>query len=222
MFYLALFLAHLSNTSLIIYKQKNYTLLPHFIASSYGSEIHYYSQDELILDPNWDRQFPSHDQVEENLTQFINQVKAAGLELSYQGPWQQTHYKRSFFLSRENHSEQQVQHILSQYCPKYKLDFNLSHANPDNGDPGLSYDVDFFPRGCGKDKIVHYLCNKFSTDSENTLAFGDSGNDIAMLQAVKHGYLVANATAEAKQKHPNHLNKTFTQGIYQGLLKHYP
>ncbi|AKP72610.1 NTD biosynthesis operon putative hydrolase NtdB [Piscirickettsia salmonis] len=200
---------------------KHYTIFPHFIASSYGSEIHYYNHNELQLDTQWDEQFPSHHQVKENLSQCINQLTTAGLTLSPQGAWQQTHYKRSFFLSQENHSEQEILKILNKYCSNYHLAFNISHSNPDNGDPDLSYDIDFFPTGCGKDKVVHYLCNKFAVNLTHTLAFGDSGNDITMLKTVGQGYLVANATAEAKRKYAHHLNEKFAQGIYQGLSKHY-
>ncbi|ALA25939.1 hypothetical protein AVI51_07575 [Piscirickettsia salmonis] len=200
---------------------KHYTILPHFIASSYGSEIHYYNHSELQLDTEWDQQFLSHQQIENNLSQFISQLKTEGLALTHQGTWQQTHYKRSFFLPQKNHSEQQLLKMLNKYCQHYNLAFNLSHSNPDNGDPDLNYDIDFFPTGCGKDKVVHYLCNKFSVNLTHTLAFGDSGNDITMLKTVGQGYLVANATAEAKRKHAHHLNEKFTQGIYQGLSKHY-
>lgn len=55
---------------------------------------------------------------------------------------------------------------------------------------------------CGKRNVVRHLCARFGVAPERTLAFGDSGNDLEILGAVRHGYLVANCTPEARSRFP--------------------
>lgn len=43
---------------------------------------------------------------------------------------------------------------------------------------------------------MKFILDKYELDKSNAIAFGDSGNDLRMLQAVRHGYLVENATEE--------------------------
>ncbi|PGE98030.1 HAD family hydrolase, partial [Bacillus pseudomycoides] len=42
---------------------------------------------------------------------------------------------------------------------------------------------------------------------------GDSGNDLKMLQAVKFGYLLENATSEAKNGHERLTIGSYSEGI---------
>ncbi|KAA1039676.1 HAD hydrolase family protein [Macrococcus equipercicus] len=64
---------------------------------------------------------------------------------------------------------------------------------------------------------VTYLIKKFSIPVNQTIAFGDSGNDINMLNAVEYGYLVSNAPAEAKQLYPSIAEHPYNKGILTTL-----
>jgi kanosamine-6-phosphate phosphatase len=64
---------------------------------------------------------------------------------------------------------------------------------------------------------VQHILSTINIPPENSLAFGDSGNDLEMLQLVKHGYLVANATEEAKSQHDHILPYPHAQGILSAI-----
>lgn len=198
-----------------------YSLFPSFIASSFGAEIHYYSQGELKLDTEWEATFPNDDEMEKSFDQLILQTKLKGLALIATSACQKSRYKRSYYLCSKNNPIEIVHITLEECCSKYNIAFNVSQTNPDNGDPEGHYDIDFFPNGAGKGVVIDYLCRKFHVNRKNTIAFGDSCNDIPMLQAVKHGYLVGNATSEAKVIHKNHLGMNHLAGIVEGISKHY-
>ena len=77
--------------------------------------------------------------------------------------------------------------------------------------------MDFISRGAGKEEIVKFILKKFAVDRENSFAFGDSGNDLKMLRTVGNGYLLANATEEAKRKYNRIAEGPYTDGIYKTL-----
>jgi len=52
--------------------------------------------------------------------------------------------------------------------------------------------------GTTKGSAVRWLCAHLGIDAADAMAFGDSGNDVAMLQAVGMGVAMANASADAK------------------------
>ena len=60
---------------------------------------------------------------------------------------------------------------------------------------------------------MRYILVKFKIDRQNAIAFGDSGNDLKMLQAVKFGYLLENATSEAKNGHERLTIGSYSEGI---------
>lgn len=61
------------------------------------------------------------------------------------------------------------------------------------------------------------MLDKYNLKREDAFAFGDSGNDLRMLQAVKHGYLVENATEEAKNAHRKIATGPYSNGIISTL-----
>lgn len=58
--------------------------------------------------------------------------------------------------------------------------------------------IDINIRGCDKGFALAHICKHLQIDPANCMAFGDSGNDIAMLQLAGHSYAMANARPEVK------------------------
>lgn len=54
----------------------------------------------------------------------------------------------------------------------------------------------------GKDKGLYWLCDHFGIPRENTYAFGDSYNDVPMLDAAAHAYLMASGAPGLQAKYP--------------------
>lgn len=58
--------------------------------------------------------------------------------------------------------------------------------------------LEFVPAGVNKGAAVQWLSRYLGVTRENTYAVGDSENDIPMIQAVGHGFAMANATEAVK------------------------
>ena len=56
--------------------------------------------------------------------------------------------------------------------------------------------IEVMPAGSSKAGAVRTLCDLWGLDPADALAFGDNYNDLPMLGAVGHGYLMGNAPAE--------------------------
>lgn len=59
--------------------------------------------------------------------------------------------------------------------------------------------ADVNPGGVSKQGGVEYFCKYFNIDLSETMAFGDGGNDISMLKAVKIGVAMGNAGDNVKE-----------------------
>lgn len=55
-------------------------------------------------------------------------------------------------------------------------------------------------RTCGKDTAMRFVCDKYGVDMSDTVAIGDSENDISMLTCAGIGAVVKNASPAAKAK----------------------
>lgn len=61
------------------------------------------------------------------------------------------------------------------------------------------YCVEIFPRNSNKDVALDYLCKYLSIPKENTIAIGDSENDVSMIQYVSFGVAVENSMKVLKE-----------------------
>lgn len=59
--------------------------------------------------------------------------------------------------------------------------------------------IEMTSRQAGKDSVVNFVRQQFGYRRDELAAFGDGGNDLALLQAVGHPVAVANAAPEIKQ-----------------------
>jgi Cof subfamily protein (haloacid dehalogenase superfamily) len=77
------------------------------------------------------------------------------------------------------------------FKPMYGSDFSVTV-----GDTVWLHIMNF---GINKGYAISLLAERLGLKGEQMMAFGDTYNDIEMLQAVKHSYIVKNASADMKQ-----------------------
>ena len=79
--------------------------------------------------------------------------------------------------------------------------------------------ADVNPKGLSKKVGIDIFCKHFGIDIENTMAFGDGGNDISMLQHVKVGVAMGNANPEVKAIADYVTDEVDENGIWNALKK---
>lgn len=178
-------------------------LIPHFIASSLGTMVTYHhSSNPLVIDQQWTNQIEATGFSKPKIATMLNEESMINLKLSAQPSNSECPYKQSYYMTSISPSvDKQRIEIIRRMAKREKISVSVSRCNPMTNDPTDCYDVDFTPLNTGKADFVYHLCRKFNIGADASYAFGDSGNDIEMLKAVGHGYLVANATEEAKILH---------------------
>ena len=190
--------------------------LPHFIASNLGTELWEINpKGEFYQNQEWRKRIKrsqfSHRLVED----FINDLRLIyGIQLQKQRQFGQQSFKMNYYYFIEDSARVKYDlDTIKQLARNNGINFNINRCNPLAGDPVNAFDVDFIPQNTGKRAVVYFVMKQYGISVENTFAFGDSGNDIEMLKAVKHGYLLKNATEEAKQLHDTITVDPYAKGI---------
>ncbi|MCL6571181.1 MAG: HAD-IIB family hydrolase [Bacillus sp. (in: Bacteria)] len=198
-----------------------FNYLPHFIASDLGAEIRYFSRHKQgELDLEWIRRFENGEFHPDKISEIIAHLATKNITLDKQPQMGVSKYKHNYYYFCKNEKEDQKNlQYIRQITETFKIGKIINKCNPLAGDPENAYDIDFIPLGTGKGEIVNYILAKFNVDPQNGIAFGDSGNDLHMLQAVKHGYLLENATNEAKLGHGRLSIGSYSEGILNTLNK---
>lgn len=80
--------------------------------------------------------------------------------------------------------------------------------------------IEMVPKGYSKASGIKAVCEMLGINHEDTYAFGDSVNDIDMLQYVAHGIAMGNGTDAAKAAADYVTTDIHADGIYNGL-KHF-
>ncbi|MCT1532204.1 Cof-type HAD-IIB family hydrolase [Sphingobacterium daejeonense] len=80
--------------------------------------------------------------------------------------------------------------------------------------------ADVNPKGLSKKVGIDIFCKHFGIELENTMAFGDGGNDISMLKHVHIGVAMGNANPEVKEIADYTTDDVDNNGIWNAL-KHY-
>ncbi|TDM02344.1 HAD-IIB family hydrolase [Macrococcus carouselicus] len=187
---------------------------PHFIAANSGTELYYYKDGREIYDTDYEQSLLNQGFSKTTIMELEQELMDEGIPLMIQMPFIHAPFSRNYYYRETRHeTDQEKFSIIRKRAEAQNLSVNISRCNPLIGDPADCYDIDLFPESTGKDAIVRYLVRKYDIPFENTYAFGDSGNDIRMLNAVKHGYLVSNATEEAKLLHSKHAAHPYNKGI---------
>lgn len=79
--------------------------------------------------------------------------------------------------------------------------------------------LEIMEKGVTKAAAVETLCSLWGLSPADAVAFGDNYNDVEMLQAVGHGFLMDNAPAGLKERIPLRTADNDHDGIYEALRK---
>ena len=77
--------------------------------------------------------------------------------------------------------------------------------------------IELVPKGFSKVKGIEAILQHLNIDIENTYAFGDSLNDIDMLNYVKYGIAMGNSSPEVLEIATHKTDTIENDGIYKGL-----
>lgn len=69
------------------------------------------------------------------------------------------------------------------------------------------FNMEIFDKGCNKDTSLRILCEKYGIDRKDTIAIGDSNNDVAMIDYAYFGVAVENAMDELKE-HADYITRS--------------
>ena len=75
------------------------------------------------------------------------------------------------------------------------------------------------PKGVDKGEAVKWLCQYLNIKKENTMAIGDSNNDISMIENVGFGCAVAGANDELKKISHYVCEKDYTEGAVKEVIE---
>lgn len=114
-------------------------------------------------------------------------------------------------------SEMHVSKISAMYTDKSDRDGLLDVIGDDYfwTDHGLLFET--IPKHSSKGEGIRFLMDHLGASMEDTYAFGDSFNDLDMLQMVKHGVVMGNAKDSLKALIPLHADHMLNRGVYKAL-----
>ncbi len=197
-------------------KKKQAELIkPDILICAVGTEIYSYDhQNQLILDNNWSRYLSDAwdrnlvKQIANNFTQLIQQPES-----------EQRPFKVSYFLDKNT---TQVISEIESYLLNSGLDIQVIYSYSDNKHYN---NIDILPRKADKGMAMTFVREKLEIDVAQTVACGDSGNDIALFaNREEKGIIVANAKQELLDWHKANPNENrylakakFAAGIEEGL-----
>jgi kanosamine-6-phosphate phosphatase len=200
-------------------ERSNLTLLPHFIASDLGTEITYFVWNAMrVPDLIWQAEMAASGFTKETVESIAESLLLQGVLLKPQPEVKVTPFKKSYYLEAQDLvADRKALSLIHRWADAHHLGLNISRCNPKAGDPEGNYDIDFLPVLSGKERVVRYLLSRYGLDPSDAYAFGESGNDVPMLKAVGNGFLVANATEEAKSLHGLMAPEPYAAGILRVL-----
>ena len=117
-------------------------------------------------------------------------------------------------------SEMHVSKVSATYTAKSNRDAVLAELGDD-------YDwadhngvmLETIPKNASKGTGVRQLIEYLGADMEDTYAFGDSFNDLDMLQTVKYGVAMGNSKESLKKLVPIHTEALLDGGVYKALKR---
>ncbi|MEN2768230.1 HAD-IIB family hydrolase [Ornithinibacillus xuwenensis] len=213
-----------SDLNQIVHKMEraNLSYSPHFIASNLGTEVYNVRENgELLINEEWEKRLTKakffNDKVKELISELYHVYR---INLVEQTQFGQKRYKFNYYYYERSKTQSQYDLKIIRHLAKINgMGININRCNPKAGDPEGAFDIDFIPLHTGKKEIVNFMIKYYQVPLVNTIAFGDSGNDIEMLKTVNHGYLLGNATEEAKGLHDKVTISHYSSGILEVLQK---
>ena len=152
---------------------------------------------------------------------FISGKEAFGnfIDDNVRRVFDQLNFPAPALLPVELARERDIYQLIAFYDPseEERLMAALPHCEATRWSPYFS---DIVPRGSGKDKGVQAVIRHLGIGREETMAFGDGGNDASMLRYVHTGVAMGNADDAAKQAADYVTASVDEDGVWKAL-KHF-
>lgn len=111
-----------------------------------------------------------------------------------------------------SHQIQQIEFVKKAIGNEFQL---ISHESPF----GEVFNGEIVMKGFNKGYAVKRVCEHLNISTKNTIAFGDSMNDIDLLEVVEHGVAMGNAIHALKEKAKSICEAVIEDGIYKELKR---
>lgn len=198
-------------------KAKGYiSASPHFICCSLGTEFYWVKDGRARPSGSWQQSIAASGFEASNVEQLLAEIEAKDIALTRQHSDYQGRFKFSYYYfdnpERERHFTQ-----IARMAESRQVRVLFAKCSPAAGDPAGSYDVEFIPPCCGKDKAVAFLQARFGLRREGLYGFGDGFNDFPMFDAVGNGFLVGNALPAVIEQRGSALARPYCHGILDVL-----
>lgn len=188
-------------------------IVPHFIASSWGAELDFFSREEGRRSAaEWDARM--------GVSGFsLSLVSEARDELAHHGVRLDDRQEggpkmdRFVFVPPPKQRVSDLVGMVHRIAEKHFVDVHVGPCHPAMGEVDGAYSVDFVPRGANKRNVAQFIMERIGVPRIRTMAFGDDSGDVDMLSTVEHGYLVDNATSEARRRFSRTAGASYARGI---------
>lgn len=205
-------IVYITGRSLALYRQlaaEKKLLAPDALVTAVGTEI-YYATSDGVPDPAWSERLPQGWDREQ-----VVAVAAQFSDLVVQPDMEQAPFKVSYFLTGD--AAPAVLPYLNASLRERALATQLIYSN--------DKDLDILPERGNKGLAMQFLRDRWGFDATQTVACGDSGNDIALFGAGdERGIIVGNARPELLQWYETNSSDClylarshYAEGILEGL-----
>ncbi|MDC0744027.1 HAD hydrolase family protein [Polyangium mundeleinium] len=188
-------------------------VVPHFIASSWGAELDFFSREEGRRPvAEWDARVAQSGFSRARVASALDDLLRRGIPLVRREQAGRRIDSYTFQPSGRGRSPE-ITSILHKVAERHGIGVHVYPCHPALGEPEGTYDVDFVPRGVGKRQVVDFVLDRLGIPRARAFSFGDDVGDVDMLSAVEHGYLVDNATDDARRRFSRTAGASYARGI---------
>jgi kanosamine-6-phosphate phosphatase len=194
-------------------------VVPHFIASARGAELELFSREGGRRPwPEWEARIAASGFSRARVSAALDDLSRQGIALVRREQagrridchrWVPPRGARPADFAETIRRAAELHGVHAHVLPANELD----------GGPADGWDVDFVPRGAGKRQVVEFVLERTRVPRSRALGFGDDVGDLEMLLAVEHGYLVDNATDEARRRFSRTAGASHARGILE-VIEH--
>jgi len=187
--------------------------IPHFVASSWGAELDFFTREEGRRPvAEWDARVASTGFTRARVAAAIEDLARRGISLTHRD---QAGRRIDSYLFEPAPSGKwfDVAAVIQKVSERNGIGAHVYPCHPALGEREGAFDVDFVPRGASKRTVTEFVLSRLGMPRGAAFAFGDDVGDIEMLFSVDHGYLVDNATDEARRRFTRTAGASYARGI---------
>ncbi len=196
-------------------------LWPHFIAGALGTELWLFSREEGVRrDEAWEQRMVASGFSPEAAARLAQHLRVRGVPLKPQDKHNQGPRKYAcYYHMVAPEADRRAMELTRRLAAEAGIAVHFTRCGSGVGDPKNCYDVDFIPMGSGKRAIVRHLLQAWGLPQDRGAGFGDSQNDLDMLDAVGAPFMVANADPGMRGRGYTTLDEPGPAGVLQGLRR---